>query len=121
MKPPFLAPLLVLLACTSSTPPAPAAPRPAPKALTYEGGDGLSCQTRIAIRGAGDEETGVDAEYDWLRAKYAGATFRQQALIECDGHPVDRLDITTAKGKDVAIYFDISDFFGKTAGQPNAP
>ncbi len=41
---------------------------------------------------------------------------RKQALRQCAGKPADVLEITTAEGKDLAIHFDISDFFGKEFG-----
>jgi hypothetical protein len=80
--------------------------------ITFGGGDGSSCAERIVIRGAAGSREGVRAEYAWLRARYPGHRARTQSLIECEGHPSDMLDITTADGRDLAIYFDVSDFFG---------
>lgn len=81
--------------------------------VRYEGGDGLTCESRVVIRGATGEHQGVDAEYVWLRRKYPGHKMNGQALTECEEHPTDKMSITTADGRDVDVHFDISDFFGK--------
>jgi hypothetical protein len=81
--------------------------------LSYAGGDGLTCETRVLILGAKDEQVGVGAEYDWLKAKYPGHKVQKQSLLSCAGKPTDQLDIRTADDKPVKIHFDISDFFGK--------
>lgn len=88
----------------------------APSAVKYEGGDGLSCETRVLVRGAANDQDGVAAEYEWLRRKYPGYTAKGQTLMECDKHPTDQLAITTAEGRELTIHFDISDFFGKGLG-----
>ena len=62
---------------------------------------------------ASDELSGVQAEYAWVHSHYPGFERGGQALTECDSKPADRLDIRTADGKEVSLYFDISSFFGK--------
>jgi hypothetical protein len=116
-----VAALVGATACANtSSQPGPAAPSNAAndgaKPITYEGGDGLSCETRVVIRGATGSGTGVPAEYDWLKVKYPGYHMRKQALVQCAGKSADALEITSADGKDLRIYFDISDFFGKEFG-----
>jgi hypothetical protein len=98
--------------CATSAPLASSAAPEAPPGITYAGGDGLSCPTRILIKGA-NFETGIEAEYAWLRAKYPGFTRGTQTLIECDGKPSDRIEIVTESGLPLVIHFDVSEFFGK--------
>lgn len=78
------------------------------------GNDGSTEQKAVVINET-SETTGVDAEYAWLRKHYPGYTFEGQHLImdKKDGHPYDLIDIKTAEGKKVSVYFDISKFFGK--------
>ena len=130
-----LAVLAATAACTNTSQPGPVAPGPAAptpaasapaappsaakeaaKSPGYEGGDGLSCESRVIIRGATGSANGVPMEYAWIKQKYPGFRMRQQSLRQCAGKPADVLDITTAEGKDLSIYFDISDFFGKEFG-----
>jgi hypothetical protein len=102
--------VLPVTACATSSPPS--LPEVA-DGITFGGGDGLMCETRVTIRGPAGSADGVPAEYAWLHRHYPGYKRGTQALIDCDGHPTDRLTFTTAEGKEVVIYFDISDFFGK--------
>jgi hypothetical protein len=84
-----------------------------PAGITYAGGDGHDCASRVIIRGAAGELDGVGAEYDWLAHKYPGYKRRMQSLTKCDGQPADKLGVETADGQSVDVTFDISDFFGK--------
>jgi len=75
-------------------------------------GDGSSYEKAIFIHQ--DHETqGVDAEYAWIRAKYPGSKVKSQALANYKNKPYDILNIVTADGTPLAVYFDISNFFGK--------
>jgi hypothetical protein len=85
----------------------------APKGVTFAGGDGLSCETRVVVHGASGELDGVAAEHAWLKAKYPGCKLRRQSLMKCAEQPADQMSITTSDGRNVDVYFDISDFFGK--------
>jgi hypothetical protein len=84
-----------------------------PAGVSFQGGDGLSCETRVLVRGATGEQQGIAAEYAWLRSRYPGYKLKAQSLTDCQKAAVDRMDITTAQGKEVTVNFDISDFFGK--------
>jgi hypothetical protein len=84
-----------------------------PKGVTFGGGDGLSCETRVVIQGAAGEMDGIAAEHAWLRERYPGSKLRKQSLIKCAEQPADQMSIATSDGRTVDIYFDISDFFGK--------
>jgi len=106
--------VLMLTACATGAAPGSAAGAPAsPEGVTFAGGDGLSCETRVVIRGAAGERDGVAAERAWLRAKYPGSKLRKQSLTKCAEQPADQVAIATSDGRTVDVYFDISDFFGK--------
>lgn len=68
------------------------------------GGDGLSCERRVKVAAIPDE-------YAWVRAHYPGARVNMQSLNDCGGSPTDELHLTTADGRSVTTYFDISSFF----------
>jgi hypothetical protein len=74
--------------------------------------DGSSFDKAIVINET-SERYGDPAEYTWIRKNYPGATNNSQALVYHAKKPYDILHITTADGKAVSIYFDISKFFGK--------
>src|SRR5262249_48498322 len=103
---------LLLTGCVTGAGPGGGAPA-APKGVTFAGGDSLSCETRVVIRGAAGEMDGIAAEHAWLRAKYPGSKLRKQSLIKCAEQPADQMSIATSDGRTVDVYFDISDFFGK--------
>ena len=88
----------------------------APAGVTFDGGGGLTCETRIVIHGAAGETAGIAAEHAWLRAHYPDHKPRRQVLAECQQHPTDIMAITTADGRDIEVHFDISEFFGKGFG-----
>lgn len=79
---------------------------------TGSGPDGSSYEKAIVIQET-REKPGVDAEYAWLKAHYPGYKLNGQALNFKDKKPFDILNIKTANGETKAIYFDISNFFGK--------
>jgi hypothetical protein len=91
-------------------PPAKAAPAAEVK---YEGGDGSSMEKAIIIKGAKGSEAGIGAEYAWLAKKYPGYKTREQALLGDKKKKYDMISITTGECKQVEVYFDISEFFGK--------
>ncbi|PKP01908.1 MAG: hypothetical protein CVU11_13680 [Bacteroidetes bacterium HGW-Bacteroidetes-6] len=74
--------------------------------------DGTSYEKAIVIQEK-TESTGVDAEYAWLKEHYPGYKMKQQSLTNQNGKPYDLIEIVTAQGKEMTIYFDISNFFGK--------
>ena len=83
------------------------------RGIGFAGGDGTSCSTRVVILGASGGRAGVSAEHAWLHAKYPGYRLRKQSLSASEGRAADILSLTTAEGKDLTVYFDIADFFGK--------
>jgi hypothetical protein len=79
----------------------------------YEGGDGSSLVKAVVIKGAKDSGAGVQSEYEWLRKKFPAYKLRQQSLRGDNGKKYDVLAITTREGKELEVFFDITDFFGK--------
>lgn len=74
--------------------------------------DGSSFEKAIVITATG-EGAGIQAEYAWLDKKYPGNKRGGQSLVYHDKKPFDIIKVTTADGKPVNTYFDISSFFGK--------
>jgi hypothetical protein len=80
--------------------------------MGFGGGDGSSCEQAVVVHARG-EMAGVRAEYDWLGAKFPGYARRSQSLSHCGDKPADILEIRTADGRTVEVYFDISEYFGQ--------
>ena len=72
----------------------------------------MSLGQAIVIRGNSDAEV-THAEYPWIREHYPGSKLKQQALLNEGSRVYDSMTITTAEGKDVTLYFDITSGFGK--------
>ncbi|MEA2337881.1 MAG: hypothetical protein QOE82_1888 [Thermoanaerobaculia bacterium] len=126
--------LLLATACATTTTPPPAEPQPQPVAAAApapqpepapaETADtrprgvilparGLSCNSAIVLK-ATSEQAGIAEEHAWIQENYPGAQVPvQQSLTKCGDKPVDKIEIETANGRKVSIYFDISNFFGK--------
>jgi hypothetical protein len=83
-----------------------------PPKITYSGGDGSSFEKAVVIHGA-SEQTGVDAEYDYLAKHFPGYHQGKQSLRSHEKHRYDVLEFTTANGATMTMYFDITEFFGK--------
>lgn len=101
---------LALAAC-QTVPPAPAVQ--APPGIVYAGSDGSSLANAVVIQTELKGSAGVRSEYAWLSQRYPGYKRRLQALLHKGDRSYDRLDITTADGRELSVYFDITSFFGK--------
>ncbi|HEV7571044.1 MAG TPA: hypothetical protein VGQ21_06055 [Thermoanaerobaculia bacterium] len=125
----YLSISLLLLATACATTPAPPAPEaaPAPAAAATPAtppekrpetrpiiipARGLSCKSAIVIE-ATNEHDGIAKEKAWINENYPGAKEVKQALTTCNGRPADQIDLETANGRTVSLYFDIGMFFGK--------
>jgi hypothetical protein len=84
----------------------------APPMITYSGGDGSSFEKAVIIHGA-TEQTGVDAEYNYLAKHFPGYHPGKQLLTSHGKRRYDVLQFTTDAGAKMTIYFDITEFFGK--------
>jgi hypothetical protein len=84
--------------------------------IRFEGGDGSTKESAIIVLGAKGEQDGVDSEYQYLDLLYGprptGWTMIQQSLLGDMGQNYDALEIERS-GKRQAVYFDITDYFGK--------
>ena len=86
---------------------------PSPRAgITISGGDGLSRSQAVIIRGRTDADV-IDAEYPWLGEHYPGCKLKEQRLLNEAGRVYDGMTITTADGKEITVYFDITSGYGK--------
>ena len=81
--------------------------------LVFEGGDGATQETAVVIKGAKNEQEGVDAERKWVNKVHPGWKKGAQALMNAEGKYYDRIEYTTPSGETQTIYFDITEFFGK--------
>jgi hypothetical protein len=96
-------------AAESAAPPATTETRPRGVILPARG---LSCNSAIVIT-ATNEHDGIAQEKAWIHENYPGAKEGKQALITCNDKPADQIDLETANGRAISLYFDISNFFGK--------
>ena len=99
-------------AAVTTTETAPAETRPTTPHAVVIPARGLSCNSAIVIN-ATNEHDGIAQEKAWINENYPGAREVKQELITCNGKPADQLDLETANGRAVSLYFDISNFFGK--------
>lgn len=74
--------------------------------------DGSSFEKAVVIHEK-SESKGIAAEYAWIRANYPGSAVLGQSLLVHKRKPYDRINIKTSDGREMSIYFDISDFYGK--------
>jgi hypothetical protein len=74
---------------------------------------GSSYDTAIALEGATNEISGVEAENSYITAHHPGWHQKMQALLNHDGRIYDRIDMVGPKGETKSLYFDITDWFGK--------
>jgi hypothetical protein len=105
MKPLLLIPFAALLAgcqTTSTTSPP-----------VCVGGDGSSCQQAVVINNAKYIETAMLAERLWLDQKYPGRRETKQSALNSVGKHYDLIELTTADGQALKVYFDTSECFPK--------
>ena len=76
------------------------------------GNEGTSFENAVVIHEK-TETKGIAAEYAWLDAHFPGYKMKSQALKMNKKRVYDVLSFTTKQGKDMEIYFDITEFFGK--------
>ncbi len=80
--------------------------------MAFGGGDGSSCAQAVVVHERG-EMAGIRAEYQWLAARYPGYARQGQSLSHCGDKAADILEIRTADGRTLEVYFDISEYFGR--------
>ena len=83
-----------------------------PSATSNPPEDGLSFATAVVVKET-TESAGVKAEYKWVNEHYPGFKMKSQALNRQDKKPYDTMTIVLTDSKELKLYFDISNFFGK--------
>jgi hypothetical protein len=78
-------------------------------------GSGASADDPIVIKGASGSSEGIRMEYTILARKFPKCSRVSQRLIRHKDRPMDVIRIRLANGTERDVFFDISDFFGKTA------
>jgi tetratricopeptide (TPR) repeat protein len=81
----------------------------APAAPTFDGPLGGDIEHPVVVLTT-DRFEGVRTEYAWLALRYPGAKRTTQALLSQGGRQYDKLSVTTADGRELALYFDITAF-----------
>ena len=80
--------------------------------MKVSGGNGSSIENAIIISECTNEE-GVSQEYLELKKRFKEYRLLQQSLLMEKGKVYDKLELIVEKGKEITIFFDITDFFGK--------
>lgn len=78
--------------------------------ITFEGGDGSSKDQAIVVKGAPTGLLGIRAEYNWLNQHFPGYKRKSQALLP-GAKSYDLIEIEMPDGKELSIYFDVSDIW----------
>lgn len=73
--------------------------------------NGSSYEKAIVINET-HEGAGVNDEYAWIRSNYPNSKTKSQELVYHEKKPYDILNIITADGKTISVYFDINKFYG---------
>ncbi|MHB8068023.1 MAG: hypothetical protein ACYDIC_08995 [Desulfobaccales bacterium] len=96
------------------------APAPAPPAkpkISFSGGPGDTAATAVVISGAPNSRVGIDAEYYYLMKKFgkpnADWKLKRQSLLHLNNKHYDQMEIELKDGSKKAVFFDITEFFGK--------
>jgi hypothetical protein len=78
---------------------------------------GTSIDNAIVIKNSVSHFEGIDAEYRVISEKYGKKgvdwNLKQQRLLHNKNQYYDMIEITLKNGSEIALYFDITDFFGK--------
>ena len=80
---------------------------------TFVGGNGLTFNSPVIILGAKNLAQGFAAEKQWLDEHFPGATKTGQEYVPIADRRFDIFDLTTADGRTVHVYFDVTDFVTK--------
>lgn len=98
---------------TSANPPAAEKTSSKKGKIKFEGGDGSSMEKAVIITGAKDTAKGIRAENDYLGRKFRRHEKVSQLLMEENGKHYDVITLRDPKGKEIKVFFDITDFYGK--------
>jgi hypothetical protein len=106
MKTLLLIPVATLLAGCQT-------PQTSSKPLACVGGDGSSCQQAVVITNAKYREAAQLAEKLWLDRRYPGSRETKQSDLSGVGKHFDLVELTTADGQTLKVYFDTTESFAK--------
>lgn len=86
--------------------------------IIYQGGDGKTMEDAIIIINARNSRDGIAAEYEYIKETYGTRNIEwkliSQSLDRSTNKKYDIIKIQTIpENKDVTLYFDITNFFGK--------
>ena len=79
--------------------------------MKVTGGDGSSIENAIIISECSNSE-GIAQEYSEVRQRFGNYKLIKQSLFSVDNRMYDKLELEM-EGKQIEVFFDISDFFGK--------
>ncbi|MDP4129410.1 MAG: hypothetical protein Q8918_00475 [Bacteroidota bacterium] len=96
--------VLVLMACACS----PTSKAPVNTAVA----DGLSFETAIVVN-ENSESDGIRAEYRWIKEHYADYRVKRQSQPKYKKRLYDIIQIQFSDDRVLALYFDISQFYGR--------
>lgn len=102
----------LLSACTAPSTQESSLGRNEPASVAGGAASGSGFASAIVVH-AKNEESGVRAEYDWIRANLPGFRPEGQSLVSHGGKPYDIIVVVAKSGEKREVYFDISEFFGK--------
>lgn len=80
--------------------------------MKVSGGNGSSIKDAIIISDCTNEK-GVKEEYLEVRKRFKEYKLLQQSVLMDKGKVYDKLELTIENGKNITVFFDITDFFGK--------
>lgn len=86
--------------------------------ISYEGGEGNSMETAIIISNAQNTRRGIAAEYAYLEKRYGEKNIAWQLKSQSLDRSTDKIyNIITIhtipEYKEITVYFDITEFYGK--------
>ena len=80
--------------------------------VKISGGDGSSFENAIIISECNNLE-GIDYEYLEVRKRFGNYKLIRQSLLKHNNRMFDMLELKLENGREIKLYFDITEFFGK--------
>ena len=80
--------------------------------VKISGGNGFSFEEAIMISDCSNIE-GVEQEYIEVRERFGNYQLIRQSLQDQSGRMYDVLEMKLKDGREITLYFDITDFYGK--------
>jgi len=102
---------LFVFGCETTSNPSDTSRSRARPEITVSGEDGSSVEQAVVIIGAPNSSSGISAGSNWLAQRYPGYKRRSQTLITVGQRTYEQLEIETADGQRMTLYFDITLFF----------